>query len=200
MYVGVPMAFVRLFGCNLHCYHCDTPYALRGPFKEMSIHSIWEKVRSSQWICITGGEPLLQDPLLKDLVTLCFNHKKRVLIETSGSVRPLHLDQFYQIIWSVSPKLEYQAPDYRYNFHIRPTYLKFAVRSMKDLMDVIDMVRRMKALRAEKIPVYIQPDNRVRRYKKLCRELWTKLSGWGTDEFRFVPQIHYMIWGRRRAI
>jgi 7-carboxy-7-deazaguanine synthase len=60
---GFPTIFVRLFGCNLRCSWCDTKYSYppEQAGQVMIIPEIVAEVRkySSNYICLTGGEPLL---------------------------------------------------------------------------------------------------------------------------------------------
>ena len=71
---GKPCLFIRLAGCNLNCHWCDTPYAQTGGM-EMNLDVILEQVwrLNPPYVCITGGEPLLQaddlEPLLVSLHT-----------------------------------------------------------------------------------------------------------------------------------
>ena len=83
---GWPTVFVRTSGCNLMCTYCDTTHAYYDG-SEMSAAMIVEKVQSfpTTFVCITGGEPLLQQdvlPLMKDLCDLGYT----VSLETSGSL------------------------------------------------------------------------------------------------------------------
>ncbi len=77
---GKPCLFIRLAGCNLHCYWCDTPNAQAGG-SEMSIDAILEQVwrLNPPYVCITGGEPLLQkddlEPLLSSASHAGNNHR-----------------------------------------------------------------------------------------------------------------------------
>lgn len=68
----------------MRCTYCDTTYAYHDG-QLMTVEQIMEKVRSfpAQYICLTGGEPLLQKsvlPLLKELCDYGYN----VSLETSG--------------------------------------------------------------------------------------------------------------------
>ena len=83
---GLPCAFVRLAGCNLDCIYCDTRYAREGG-TEMTIAEIIKKTDSYglTYVCITGGEPLLQ----KETSQLALEFIRRgykVSVETNGSI------------------------------------------------------------------------------------------------------------------
>lgn len=86
---GMPCDFVRLHGCNVGCWFCDTGYSkenLHGskiPFSNLSFSQISNKLKSYN-IVISGGEPMLAN----DLPEFCehlINCGKRVFIETSGT-------------------------------------------------------------------------------------------------------------------
>lgn len=92
-YQGIPSVFVRLYGCNLSCSYCDQPQC-RSDKKRISENNILAMIRSFnlRYICITGGEPLIQDdvyPLIYALVKDGYE----VSIETNGCV-PIELDSY----------------------------------------------------------------------------------------------------------
>jgi len=86
-FMGRPTVFIRLSECNLKCSICDTKYALRRgkSIKLTRILQIIRKIRTP-YICITGGEPLLQKAPLKKLISELLRIKKVVSIETNGSI------------------------------------------------------------------------------------------------------------------
>lgn len=86
-YAGYPTTFIRMYGCNLRCRFCDSTYANVGRRKKMSVETVLNYVfkMGNQHVCITGGEPLLQESiycLVYDLV----ERGMHVSIETNGSV------------------------------------------------------------------------------------------------------------------
>ena len=83
---GIPCTFVRLWGCNLKCEYCDQPQK-KEDLKKMSVGKVVDEIRRLRIkdVCITGGEPLLQEEvyaLVYELVSLNYN----VSIETNGSI------------------------------------------------------------------------------------------------------------------
>ncbi|RKD27340.1 7-carboxy-7-deazaguanine synthase [Caminicella sporogenes DSM 14501] len=81
---GFPTIFIRFTGCNLRCSFCDTKYSYEDG-EEMSVEEIYNEVKKFKYkrVCITGGEPLLQEDLSKLLYLL---KEYEVNIETNGSV------------------------------------------------------------------------------------------------------------------
>lgn len=84
--VGIPTTFVRLTGCPLRCRYCDTTYAFSGG-EWMSVDDILDRVEAERtnYVTVTGGEPLAQKSCLDLLVRLCDSGYK-VSLETSGAL------------------------------------------------------------------------------------------------------------------
>ena len=68
---GVPSVFLRLQNCNLRCSYCDIPEAQdpKGG-RVLSVDQIVEIIRGYECekITITGGEPLLQEDEIHELL------------------------------------------------------------------------------------------------------------------------------------
>ena len=87
-WTGTPMVFIRLSGCNLRCPFCDTDHS---EFRLMTVDAIIKAVNKVDpencgYVCITGGEPLLQ--LGTDLIDALHRFYYNVHVETNGT-RPV---------------------------------------------------------------------------------------------------------------
>jgi 7-carboxy-7-deazaguanine synthase len=84
--VGLPTVFVRLTGCPLRCGYCDTEYAFSGGYW-MDIDEILAAVAAhgTDYVTVTGGEPLAQRTCLGLLGALC-DQGYAVSLETSGAL------------------------------------------------------------------------------------------------------------------
>lgn len=90
--VGLPTVFVRLTGCPLRCGYCDTAYAFSGG-ENRSIAEILHQVarHKTNYVTVTGGEPLAQKACLVLLTALC-DAQYSVSLETSGALDLSNVD------------------------------------------------------------------------------------------------------------
>lgn len=92
---GVPTIFFRLQGCDLGCSYCDTQYA-QSSVEGQNMHVFEAAVEIAKqsdkvdWVCITGGEPLLQEGEVGQLVQALKAATFKIEIETNGT-QPLPL-------------------------------------------------------------------------------------------------------------
>jgi 7-carboxy-7-deazaguanine synthase len=169
MWAGTPSTFIRVSGCNLRCTWCDTPYASwepEGPVLDLT--EILEEVDrlNTNHVVLTGGEPLLFDPIVS-LAQELKERNKTITVETAGTVfRDLPCD-----LMSISPKLANSAPDASTGWRERheatrtnldalsrlistyPYQLKFVVNPEAD-DDVPEILSLLEDLK-------VTPDNRV---------------------------------------
>lgn len=84
--VGLPTVFVRLTGCPLRCQYCDTAYAFNGGTM-YEIDDILAEVKryNTNYVTVTGGEPLAQKACIDLLQRLC-DQGYQVSLETSGAL------------------------------------------------------------------------------------------------------------------
>ena len=86
-FAGEPAVFVRLAGCNLRCFWCDTEF--ESSSWHPSMEELVERIESTRaphcdLVVLTGGEPLRQDVSL--LIDALLGRGHRVQIETNGTL------------------------------------------------------------------------------------------------------------------
>jgi 7-carboxy-7-deazaguanine synthase len=139
---GKPCFFIRLAGCNLRCNWCDSPASQSGG-REMNLDTISEHVRQSglPYVCITGGEPLLQGDELEGLLSDL--HKRGIIIdiETNGTIDFTRFQPYALICMDVKCPSSGEQSDVGLLSKIRPQdSVKFVVsdnadcRYAKDIM------------------------------------------------------------------
>jgi hypothetical protein len=122
-FAGMPMQFVRFWGCNLDCSWCDQPSALNtrpqaSRFYEQDNESIAELVTRHPLAvpaCFTGGEPFRQAQHLWEIgehireMDQAENGNARLLtVETNGTFYEERFENRFYL--SMSPKFE-EHPD-----------------------------------------------------------------------------------------
>lgn len=134
-YAGLPTVFVRLTGCHLRCTYCDTKYSYYEG-EDQDLTKIIEEIKrhKTPYVCITGGEPLLQREvhlLMRSLCDLGF----RVSLETSGAKSIAQVDSRVKTILDVKTPDSGAADSFVMENlnHLQPsTEFKFVICSEKD--------------------------------------------------------------------
>ena len=133
--VGIPTVFVRLTGCPLRCNYCDTAYAFKGN-NPLSIQHIMDEVAqyNTQYVCVTGGEPMAQSNCLKLLDSL-IDSGYNVSMETSGSIDITPVNSKVSIVMDIKTPSSTEEHQNRYeNLPILKSkdQLKFVIASRSD--------------------------------------------------------------------
>ncbi|MDD1769895.1 MAG: radical SAM protein [Methanomassiliicoccales archaeon] len=193
--IGTPTVFVRTVGCNLDCEWCDTEYAREGG-EEMSVEQILKRIEElgTRFVCLTGGEPLLQKDAIKlidKLVDRCYH----VTVETNGSLPLEDIPCAENVLISMDIKCPSSGMQDQMLFDnielLSPAdQLKFIVADMKDL------------LYAAKV---------IEEHEPKCNLILTPVGGLDLKpvaEFvlknginaRVLPQLHKLIWGDAKGV
>jgi 7-carboxy-7-deazaguanine synthase len=131
---GRACLFIRLAGCNLHCRWCDTAYAQTGGI-EMSVDTILERALNLKpsYICITGGEPLLQADELEQLLIQLHMQGIAIEIETNGTIDFTRLQPYASLCMDVKCPSSGEQSDLGLLDALRPQdAIKFVVQDETD--------------------------------------------------------------------
>lgn len=213
---GLPSAFVRLAGCNLHCRYCDTRYALRpDDGREMSVAQIVNdlSVYPTKYTVITGGEPLLAD----ELDELCASLRadgRHVTLETAATIdRLVTVD-----LASISPKLSNSTPKEKLlaaehdRLRLRPEViqaylrqarsnntdiqLKFVLEKPTDMNEVAEVLGSLEG-QFDPADILLMP-------QAIDRRQLSRRSPWVADlcnqhGYRFCGRLQISLYGNRRG-
>jgi Organic radical activating enzymes len=131
---GAPCLFVRLSGCNLSCRWCDTREAFAGG-SEVSMDVILEQCwrQNPRYVCITGGEPLLQTEALLPLLTSLNKRGIAIDIETNGTIDFTPVQPYASVCMDVKCPSSGEKSDLSLLSKIRPEdSVKFVVADIED--------------------------------------------------------------------
>jgi 7-carboxy-7-deazaguanine synthase len=228
--VGCPAIFVRLSLCNLHCFWCDTDHTWNfegTPWKhekdanpgyvkhrkedviiEMPCTEVAVLVRQypCRRIVITGGEPLLQEKEIRELVALLRSDGEiwTFEIETNGTKLPSpeFLNSIDQL--NVSPKLSHSGM--KEDLRIKPdairglvasgkAFFKFVVSQESDIREIQDFTETMG----------ISPDRVILMPQARSVVELDRISAWlaflcRDHGYRFSDRLHVRLWGDKRGV
>jgi 7-carboxy-7-deazaguanine synthase len=196
---GHPTVFVRLAGCNLECQWCDTEYA-RDPVDgdDMSVDDIVAKVSEHgvRDVCITGGEPLLQD--IKPLLGRLLDQGLRVSVETNGTQPINHLVALQGVVVSMDIKCPSSGMSEKNMFEnlskLRDRdQLKFVIKDDRDF----DFAKQVLEEHEVACMVIFQPVWGTDPRWMVKRVLDEGLARYGV---RVMVQLHKVLWGDRRGV
>ena len=196
---GKPAVFLRLGGCNLACKWCDTRYTWHPKHSDnqtWTIEKIIQKIKKFhvKHLVITGGEPLLQQDGLKELLEKLKGYT--VELETNGSESCKISGLIEQI--NCSPKLK-NSGNPAYPLRLKPTnkkvLYKFVIQKGEDLKEVNAFIRKYKI---PKEKVYLMPEG-------TSRSTILKGSDWLIDickkeGYNFSPRLHILLFGNKRGV
>lgn len=195
--IGTTTFFIRFHGCNLDCKWCDTRYA-KEEFYEATLDEIILEVDYSgaRYVCVTGGEPLLQKETI-DLVKMLLSKRYKIVLETNGtqSIKELYnIKRRKNLCIAMDVKCPSSGMDGKFlrdNInHLREwDELKFVIGSENDLRYATQFLKRYK----RHTEIVFQP---VWGYDIKIIINWILEN---KIDCRVLPQLHKIIWGDVRG-
>ncbi|MDP2653273.1 MAG: 7-carboxy-7-deazaguanine synthase QueE [Candidatus Omnitrophota bacterium] len=206
-YAGVPQVFVRFFECNMHCDWCDTPASIGDAsrnYTDMGLDEVMAEIGKLRGGChsasLTGGEPLMQTPFLKELLPLLKQSGLPAYLETNGTL-PAELAEVIRDVDVVAMDLKLPSStgcraywtEHEEFLKIstqKDVFIKAVVTSGADRADIVravDLVRRI----APDILFVLQPNTfelkngvmaRCLEFQEYCLKF--------LPNTRIMPQMH----------
>jgi len=210
---GKPAIFLRTYYCNLSCCWCDTKYTWENQNKakegvdyiSMSLEEIIESVRKypCKHLVITGGEPLLHQRKLLELIRRLKGMGFYIEIESNGTIKPLKELLSLVDCFTVSPKLSNSKLEEKVRIRediLRifsskdKVYFKFVVCERRDLEEIESLVNKFNISKDKIIlmPEGVDSENLNRRAEWIIEEC--KKRG-----YRFSHRLQILIYGNRRG-
>lgn len=194
-WAGLPNIFIRTTGCNLRCTYCDTKYAYNNG-TEMNIKEISKNIARypCKHVCITGGEPLLQDEI-NDLITALLKKGYNICLETNGSI---NIESFSDKK-SLMISLDIKCPSSK--MHEKMDFNNISLLNEHDQLKIIIKDKKD----------YNYAKNIIKKYKPKCtvffQPVWgtnsTNLAEWILSDglnVRLGLQLHKILWGHKRGV
>ena len=187
---GRPCVFVRFTGCDLRCQYCDTEYSFYGGHGMTRAEILAEVARHpTKFVCLTGGEPVLQHEL-PELAQELLDRGYEVSLETHGQ-RPLDRipPGVKKILDLKTPGSEEPHQTFRELERMSAgDELKVVVCSESDFHWAVEVIDRLALW--ERVPVLFSPAHGQVAPLELSQ--WLLSSG---RPGRLQLQLHKIIWG-----
>lgn len=217
--------FLRLFQCNLACNFCDTPYTWAVTDRKASLHREGVKYEKSveshvlthkqvidrleelgfseypnQLLVVSGGEPMLQQDSLMELLRDPFFRDSTIEVETAGTIPPKPGLQHHS--FNVSPKLSPSGnprekaikPDVLREFSQYNSVFKFVVSDVPQFEEVRELVEEVGLSPSR---VWIMPEGiteeATRTHSKKIIDESLALG------YNFTLRNHILLWGLERG-
>lgn len=193
---GLPTVFVRLTGCPMRCHYCDTEYAFSGG-DNMDMDAILRQVKTfdTQYVTVTGGEPLAQKECHGLLVALC-DAGYSVSLETGGAMDIAAVDARVSIILDIKTPGSGEDINVLWSNvnHIQSKdEIKFVLCSREDYDWAKQKIIELKL--QKKCTILFSPS-----FHELNS---TELANWILEDklaVRMQMQLHKILWGEKAGV
>jgi 7-carboxy-7-deazaguanine synthase len=215
-YAGTPALFIRFNYCNLGCAWCDTRFtwdpAKIEPGELLAIEKIAQRARTivtdqelnpeSIHVVLTGGEPMLHQARLPDLIRAL----KRIgfgffEVETNGMITPNQEMTELVTWWNCSPKLSNNGLEPGQNI-VREAIWAIAATGQADFKFVIARKEDIDEMERDYLPILpreaimLMPEGFTDR--KQLRVMTWLIEECARRGYRFSPRLHILAFGNER--
>ena len=226
MSAGVPSVFLRLGGCNLMCggqgtqydkelhngaqWRCDTIEVwMQAQMKEyQNVFTVKQlsQLASGYHLIITGGEPLMQQKKIVELVSYIkseIGSQPFIEIETNGTIAPNEHIKKLVNQWNVSPKLSNSGNEK--NIRYKPEVIKilsqqknvqykYVVASKEDFNEIVNDYITLHGTSK----TTLMPAGENEGLLELTREQVAELCI--ENGIRYTDRMHIVIWNQKTGV
>lgn len=225
-HAGQLVGFVRLANCNLACSWCDTPYSWDWKRFDKATEALeietdhlaeiiwnWQRETGILRVVLTGGEPLMQQQGLVDLIDRvnAFTDGESVIefdVETNGTIVPTPALVSKVAHFSVSPKLAHSGDIHKkrvkhdaidtfvkLSLSAKPTVIfKFVCQTEFDVDEVTYWQREFEILEST---IWIMPEGATKeRHLETLEAIADKVVA---SRFNLTTRLHILAWGTKRG-
>ena len=193
--IGRPTVFVRLTGCPMRCTYCDTAYAFHAG-QQKEIDEIIQEIQKfdTNYVTVTGGEPLAQKNCIELMNQLCALGYQ-VSLETGGGLDIKDVNSKVKIILDVkTPKSNEDKNNFWPNLaKIKPNdEIKFVIQDHDDFSWSKDIIEKYQLNQNQ---ILFSPV-----YNVLASE---QLAEWILKHqlnVRLQLQLHKILWGEKKGV
>jgi len=208
---GKPAIFLRTAECNLRCSWCDTKYTwdwsnfdYATEVNEISIKEIRKELEqfTNRHLVITGGEPLMQQDDLADLLTF-LKPDFYVEVETNGTILPNNALSALVDQWNVSPKtinsgnplaLCEDSECYAFFSKQKNCYFKYVVENEDDLIEINNLIEKYSLVR-DRIMLMTQASTKEEMTEREKAVFFLSKK----NNLSYSPRMHVVKWGNQRG-
>ena len=186
-YIGQPALFIRLSGCTRACDFCDTKYHIEG--KEMKIKDVVNRIKQSKsdYIVWTGGEPMLQEEEVYEVITGTDDLYHQ--LETNGDILPRAPSYFSYIAFSPKER-KVQKNAIAFCFQLDTENIDWDIKVVTDLKMNKDMIEDATML----MPLSTYDEEKD---LKIQQKVWKYCI---KHNIKYTPRINVDVWGQRKGI
>lgn len=150
-FTGLPTTFIRTAGCNLRCSWCDSAFSYKNgtPYTVEAILAFVQE-KKLPYVCVTGGEPLVQ-PALYILLEELIKGNYTISLETNGSYSIEKIPEQVHIILDVKcPGSGQEKANYYPNLDrvTKKDDVKFVIKDYNDFLYAVDIIHNYQLLTA----------------------------------------------------
>jgi len=202
-YIGYPQLFIRFSECDFNCKYCETDYKPDATSELYTANSLAERLKSFDTknihsLCLTGGEPLIETPFLKEFLR---NITFPVFLETNAT-RTEELEEIINMIKYVSANIKLpSASGEKDCFDKHDKFITTCAQAGKDVyMKVLfdenitdyEIEKCLEIAKKNNVELILQPvtkDGKINIKRRHLPEILEKFRR-NYKNVRLIPQVH----------